>query len=69
MKKFVKVALLEQKQRLDAQEIQLEEVRTNKTYNSLSDGLAKFHKVNENHIEKQLEKIELGLMTNFLKIF
>jgi hypothetical protein len=67
MKKFVKVALLEQKQRLDAQEIQLEEVRTNKTYNSLSDGLAKFHKVNENHIEKQLEKNRTGSYDEFFE--
>ena len=39
MNKFIKVALLENKELLDAQEIQLEEVRTNKTYYSINDAL------------------------------
>lgn len=67
MKKFVKVALLDVKERTDAQEIQLEEVRTDKTYNSLNDGLAKFHKVNEDHIEKQLEKNRTGSYDEFFE--
>lgn len=54
MKKFIKVALLQQKERLEEQEIQLEEVRTNQSSNLFTD-LQKFHKVNENHIEQQLE--------------
>lgn len=54
MKKFIKVALLEQKERLEQQEIQLEETRKNSPSNLFSD-LQKFHKVDENHIETQLE--------------
>ena len=67
MKKFVKVALLDVKERTDAQEIQLDEVRTDKTYNSLSDGLAKFHKVSEDHIENQLEKNRTGSYDEFFE--
>lgn len=55
MKKFIKVALLEEKERLEHQEIQLEETRTNSSSNLFLD-LQKFHKVDENHIEIQLEK-------------
>jgi hypothetical protein len=56
MKKFIKVALLQQKERLQEQELQLDEVRTGESYSSLSDGLEQSHKVIEEHIELQLAK-------------
>ena len=56
MKKFIKVALLENKERLDAQEIQLEEVRTNKTYSSINDALEQQHKNINKSITESLNK-------------
>jgi hypothetical protein len=56
MGKFIKVALLKQKERFEQQELQLEEVRTGESYTSLSEGLEKSHKVIEEHIELQLAK-------------
>ena len=44
MAKFIKTALLEQKERLEQQEVQLEEVRKGELYKSLQDGLSKHHK-------------------------
>jgi hypothetical protein len=44
MSKFVKTALLKQKERLEQQEVQLEEVRKGQLYKSLHDGLRKDHK-------------------------
>jgi len=44
MSKFVKTALLKQKERFDPQEVQLEEVRKGELYTSLQDGLSKHHK-------------------------
>jgi len=44
MSKFIKTALLEQKERLEQQEVQLEEVRKGELYKSLHDGLRKDHK-------------------------
>jgi hypothetical protein len=44
MEKFVKTALLKQKERLEQQEVQLEEVRKGELYKSLQEGLSKQHK-------------------------
>ena len=44
MRKFIKTALLQQKERLEQQEVQLEEVRKGELYKSLHDGLRKDHK-------------------------
>jgi hypothetical protein len=44
MSKFIKTALLKQKERLEQQEVQLEEVRKGELYTSLQDGLTKQHK-------------------------
>ena len=44
MEKFIKTALLQQKERLEQQEVQLEEVRKGELYKSLQDGLRKDHK-------------------------
>ena len=44
MAKFIKTALLKVKERTEQQEVQLEEVRTGETYQSLSDELEKQHK-------------------------
>ena len=44
MSKFVKTARLKQKERLEQQEVQLEEVRKGQLYKSLHDGLRKDHK-------------------------
>jgi hypothetical protein len=44
MGKFIKTALLQQKERLEQQEVQLEEVRKGQLYKSLHDGLRKDHK-------------------------
>ena len=44
MAKFIKTALLEVKERTEQQEVQLEEVRTGETYQSLYDALQKQHK-------------------------
>jgi hypothetical protein len=44
MSKFIKTALLKQKERLEQQEVQLEEVRKGQLYKSLHDGLRKDHK-------------------------
>jgi hypothetical protein len=44
MSKFIKTALLKQKERLEQQEVQLEEVRKGELYTSLQEGLSKQHK-------------------------
>ena len=44
MGKFIKTALLQQKVRLEQQEVQLEEVRKGELYTSLQEGLSKQHK-------------------------
>lgn len=44
MGKFIKTALLQQKERLEQQEVQLEEVRKGELYKSLQEGLSKQHK-------------------------
>jgi hypothetical protein len=44
MEKFVKTALLKKKERLEQQEVQLEEVRKGELYKSLQEGLTKQHK-------------------------
>jgi len=44
MAKFIKTALLQQKERLEQQEVQLEEVRKGELYKSLQEGLNKQHK-------------------------
>jgi hypothetical protein len=44
MGKFIKTALLQQKERLEQQEVQLEEVRKGELYKSLQEGLTKHHK-------------------------
>ena len=54
MKKFIKVALLQEKERLEQKETQLEEVRTNQSSNIFNE-LQNSHNVNENHIEIKLE--------------
>jgi len=44
MSRFIKTALLKQKERLEQQEVQLEEVRKGELYTSLQEGLSKHHK-------------------------
>jgi hypothetical protein len=61
MKKFIKTALLQQKERLEEKEIQLEEVRKGQLYKSLSDGLRKDHKeINPKNFEDLFQSVRKG---------
>ena len=57
MGKFIKTALLQQKERMETQEEQLDEVRTGETYSSLSDALSQQHHEINQHIENRLKKL------------
>ena len=61
MSKFIKTALLQQKERLEQQEIQLEEVRKGQLYKSLHDGLRKDHKeINPKDFEDLFSSVRKG---------
>ena len=61
MGKFIKTALLQQKERLEQQEVQLEEVRKGELYKSLQDGLSKHHKtIDPKNFEDLFEKVRTG---------
>jgi hypothetical protein len=53
-----KTALLKQKERLEQQEVQLEEVRKGELYKSLQEGLSQHHKtVDAKNFEDLFEKV------------
>ncbi len=56
MKKFIKTALLDVKERTEPKEIQLDEVRTDTPYTSLNDGLKKSHTNTESSLTDRLEQ-------------
>ena len=61
MSKFIKTALLEQKERLEQKEIQLEEVRKGELYKSLQEGLNKHHKtIDAKNFEDLFDKVRTG---------
>jgi hypothetical protein len=61
MGKFIKTALLQQKERLEQQEVQLEEVRKGELYKSLHDGLRKDHKeINPKNFEDLFSSVRKG---------
>ena len=61
MSKFVKTALLKQKERFEQQEVQLEEVRKGELYTSLQDGLSKHHKtINPKNFEDLFSSVRKG---------
>lgn len=61
MSKFIKTALLQQKERLEQQEVQLEEVRKGELYKSLQEGLNKQHKtVDAKNFEDLFSKVRKG---------
>jgi hypothetical protein len=61
MSKFIKTALLQQKERLEQQEVQLEEVRKGQLYKSLHDGLRKDHKeINPKNFEDLFSSVRKG---------
>jgi len=76
MAKFIKTALLEVKERTEQQEVQLEEVRTGETYQSLYEALGKkaglYGRKNEEVAEKSfseiLEEMEKGFPEEILEI-
>ena len=69
MEKFVKTALLKQKERLEQQEVQLEEVRKGELYKSLQDGLSKQHKtIDPKNFEDLFEKVRKGNPSDPLEI-
>ena len=69
MSKFIKTALLQQKERLEQQEIQLEEVRKGELYKSLHDGLRKDHKeINPKNFEDLFSSVRKGNPSDPLEI-
>ena len=56
MAKFIKTALLKEKERMEPQEEQLNEVRTGETYQSLNDALSDSHDEVNKHIQERLQK-------------
>ena len=61
MGKFIKTALLQQKERLEQQELQLEEVRKGELYKSLQEGLSKHHKtVDPKNFEDLFSSVRKG---------
>ena len=69
MSKFIKTALLKQKERLEQQEVQLEEVRTGELYKSLQEGLSKSHKtVDAKNFEDLFESVRKGNPSDPLEI-
>lgn len=69
MSKFIKTALLKQKERLEQQEIQLEEVRKGELYKSLQEGLSKHHKtIDAKNFEDLFSKVRKGNPSDPLEI-
>jgi hypothetical protein len=69
MNKFIKTALLKQKERLEQQEVQLEEVRKGQLYKSLHDGLRKDHKeINPKNFEDLFSSVRKGNPSDPLEI-
>ena len=69
MEKFIKTALLKQKERLEQQEVQLEEVRKGELYKSLQEGLSKQHKtIDAKDFEDLFEKVRTGNPSDPLEI-
>jgi len=69
MSKFIKTALLKQKERLEQQEVQLEEVRKGELYKSLQEGLSQHHKtVDAKNFEDLFEKVRTGNPSDPLEI-
>ena len=69
MGKFIKTALLKQKERLEQQEIQLEEVRKGELYKSLNDGLTKDHKqIDPKNFEDLFSSVRKGNPSDPLEI-
>ena len=69
MSKFIKTALLKQKERLEQQEVQLEEVRKGELYKSLQEGLNKHHKtVDAKNFEDLFDKVRTGNPSDPLEI-
>ncbi len=69
MGKFIKTALLEQKERLEQQEVQLEEVRKGELYKSLQEGLSKHHKtVDPKNFEDLFSSVRKGNPSDPLEI-
>lgn len=61
MGKFIKTALLQQKERLEQQEVQLEEVRKGELYKSLQEGLSKHHTaIDPKNFEDLFSKVRKG---------
>lgn len=61
MGKFIKTALLQQKERLEEKEIQLEEVRKGELYKSLQEGLSHHYKtIDPKNFEDLFEKVRKG---------
>jgi len=57
MAKFIKTALLQQKERMNSKEEQLEEVRTGEPTETKQDGLNKQHNEVTEHIQDRLKKL------------
>ena len=69
MKKFIKTALLQQRERLEQQEVQLEEVRKGELYKSLQEGLSKHHKsIDPKNFEDLFSKVRKGNPSDPLEI-
>lgn len=69
MSKFIKTALLKQKERLEQKEIQLEEVRKGELYKSLQEGLNKHHKtIDPKNFEDLFQKVRKGNPTDPIEI-
>lgn len=69
MGKFIKTALLKQKERLEQQEVQLEEVRKGELYKSLQEGLSQHHKtVDVKNFEDLFDKVRKGNPSDPLEI-
>jgi len=69
MSKFIKTALLKQKERLEQQEVQLEEVRKGELYKSLQEGLSKHHKtVDPKNFEDLFSSVRKGNPSDPLEI-
>ena len=67
MAKFIKTALLKQKERMEPQEEQLNEVRTGETYQSLNDALSDSHEEVTKHIQERLQKLHHGEYDDFFE--
>ena len=69
MSKFIKTALLKQKERLEQKEVQLEEVRKGELYKSLQEGLSKSHKtIDAKNFEDLFDSVRTGNPSDPLEI-